>query len=115
MSPSAFIPFCDFGQKMNKVAEKIDEFGIPVCNIFQDKLLNDQLCYEVDLERVSNQDNINNELKLGFIFMMDYNEDRQVTFDHVAIEEHGDDQLGSRILESDDTQHATIYLNTIGM
>ena len=113
-SPSAFIPFCDFGQKMNKVAEKIDEFEIPVCNIFQDILLNDQLCYAVDLDLVSNQDNIIDELKLGFIFMMDYNEDRQVTFDRVTIEEHEDDKLGSRFLEKDDTQHATIYLNTIG-
>ena len=45
---------------------------------------------------------------------MDYNEDRQVTFDGVMDEKADVHQLGGNFLESDDTQHATIYLNTIG-
>ena len=40
----------------------------------------DQLCYEVDLNKYKNYDNIEQQLKLGFVFFMDYNEDRQVTF-----------------------------------
>ena len=37
---------------------KIDNFEEPVCNIFQDTILNDQLCYEVDVSRFVNKDNI---------------------------------------------------------
>ena len=80
-TPSALIPFCEFGGNMSKVGEKIDQFDVPVCNSFQDKILNDQLCYEVDLNRFTNKVNWEDETKLGFNFIMDYNEDRQIKMD----------------------------------
>ena len=70
LSPSAFIPFCDFGGEMLTVGAKIDQFHVPVCNSFEAKLFNDQLCYEVDLEKFSDKQNIERELKLGFIFLI---------------------------------------------
>ena len=71
---------------MSMVGIKIDQFDVPVCNSFQAKILNDQLCYEVDLNKFSIKDNIDNELKLGFAFLMDYNEDRQVTLFNEDVE-----------------------------
>ena len=32
---------------MSAMGVKIDKFDVPVCNSFQAKILNDQLCYEV--------------------------------------------------------------------
>ena len=55
LSPSAFIPFCEFGGNMSAMGVKIDQFDVPVCNSFQAKVLNDQLCYEVDLNRFTNK------------------------------------------------------------
>ena len=113
MSSSALIPFCDFGGNMSAMGVKIDQFDVPVCNSFQDKILNDQLCYEVDLHEFSNKDNIVKELKFGFNFIMDYNEDRQITFgndDHVE----EDKNLASKVAESNDNMHAFIYLSTVG-
>ena len=96
---------------MSTVGQQIDGFGQPMCNSFQAKILNDQLCYEVDLNRFSNKDNIRNELKLGFVFFMDYNEDRHVTFDRgheeVSI-------ISSQFINTTTTPEAFIYLNTIG-
>ena len=37
ISPSAFIPFCDFGGSMSAMGVKIDQFDVPVCNSFQAK------------------------------------------------------------------------------
>ena len=99
---------------MTAVGVKIDEFGLPVCNSFQAKILNDQLCYEVDLNRYSNENNIKRELKSGFVMILDYNEDRQVTFEKYLSKEK-EKNLVSRIVEQDDHQHVTIYLNTVGM
>ena len=65
LSPSAFIPFCDFGGNMSSMGVKIDQFDVPVCNSFEAKILNDQLCYEVDLEKFSDKLNIDKQLKLG--------------------------------------------------
>ena len=113
VSPSSLIPFCEFGGNMTAMGVKIDEFDIPVCTSFQAKILNDQLCYEVDLNMYSNKDNIAKELKSGFAFVMDYNEDRQVTFDKISIQLE-DKGLVSRMVESHDNEQASIYLNTIG-
>ena len=112
VAPSALIPFCEFGGDMSSMGVKISEFNVPVCNKFQAKILNDQLCYEVDLNRFSNKDNIKNELMLGFVFFMDYNEDRQVTDQQTKKNE--DFSLANTFVESDQDQHAFIYLDTIG-
>ena len=48
LSPSSFIPFCDFAGNKESMGRKIDQFHMPVCNSFEAKVLNDQLCYEVD-------------------------------------------------------------------
>ena len=99
---------------MSAVGVTIDQFDIPVCNSFEGKIINDQLCYEVDLNRFSNKDNIIEELKTGFAFIMDYNEDRQVTFNQDS-EKVIDKGLVSRIDGAErDSQHAFVYLSTIG-
>ena len=52
-----------------------------------------------------------NELKLGFVFFLDYNEDRQVTFDR------GNEKVSivsSQFVNTTTTTEAHIYLNTIG-
>ena len=110
LSPSAFIPYCDFGGEMLTVGANIDQFDLPVCNSFKTKLFNDQLCYEVDLDKFADINNVENELDLGFSFIMDYNEDRQVTFDMVRKTK----KLGitSSIVNSHMENHALIYLNT---
>ena len=99
---------------MSSMGVKIDQFEIPVCNSFQSKILNDQLCYEVDLNTFSNKENIDQELELGFSFLMDYNEDRQVNIKLTSegkVEKSG---MAATLLESDKNQHAIIYLDTIG-
>ena len=88
-SSSAFIPFCEFGGNMSSVGVKIDQFNFPICNSFQAKILNDQLCYEIDLKQHVNKYNINEELTSGGL---------------------------SGLEESQDHEHqAVIYLDTIGM
>ena len=88
---------------------------IQVCKSFQAKIQNNQLCYEVDLERfVDKKNNIERALELGFNFIMDYNEDRQIIIFENNIDKK-DSTLASSIIESDNNAHAFIYLNTIGM
>ena len=93
---------------------KIEEFDIPVCNSFQAKILHDQLCYEVDLNKFSNESNIKRDLKIGFSFLMDYNEDRQTIVYENPISKSGN-SFAMRVLASKDKDlHASIYLDTIG-
>ena len=111
-SLSAFIPFCEFGGNMASMGVKVNQFEFPVCNSFKAKIRNDQLCYEVDLNRFTNRNNIDKELELGFYFILDYNEDRQITLKKKSNKkEFG---LAGNITKVDHNQHAIIYLDTIG-
>ena len=112
MSPSALIPFCALGGNMSAMGVKIPNFSVPVCDSFQATILNDQLCYEVDLNIFSDNDNINKELKNGFVFLLDYNEDRQKAkyFMRPVV-----GNFFERMVTTDSRNHAIIYLNTIGL
>ena len=98
---------------MSAMGIKIEQFDVPVCNSFQAKILNDQLCYEVDLNRFADKNNIDKQIELGFNFIMDYNEDRQLTFER-NISNIEEVDLANRIAESNQQNQAFIYLNTIG-
>ena len=63
--PSAFIPFCAFGTNISTMGVKIDKFDVPICNSFKAKVLNDQLCYEVDVKEVIDQQVLKKELDIG--------------------------------------------------
>ena len=78
LSPSAFIPFCAFGNNISTMGIKIDKFNVPVCNSFKAKVLNDQLCYEVDVKEVIDQQVLKKELDIGLTLLIDHNEDREV-------------------------------------
>ena len=114
ISPSAFIPFCEFGGEMSAMGVEIDQFDVPVCNSFQAKVLNDQLCYEVDLNKYVKKDNIDKAFKFGFAMILDYNEDRQVTFDEDTNRYEDGFGLVKTMSASEDHKHAFVYLDTIG-
>ena len=112
LSPSAFIPFCNFGGNMSATSRMEENFGLHVCEIFRAKILNDQLCYEVDLEELKSRDNFAKDLKLGLEFFMDYNEDRQVILEKNV--EYSLQNVGTTFDQPADDKNAIIYLNTIG-
>ena len=97
---------------MSAMGVDTNMFDVPVCNSFQAKIINDQLCYEVDLNAYSDERNIKNQLELGFTFLMDYNEDRRVTLDQSINKTKVG--LTKSVASSDQNQHAFVYLDTIG-
>ena len=78
LSPSSFIPFCSFGEDMDVMGTKLKEFEIPICNSFRAKIKSDQLCYELDLQKLKNNTLIKEQLQFGLFLVLDYNEDRQL-------------------------------------
>ena len=116
LSPSAFIPFCDFGSgsSISAMGNMTDIYELPVCKSFQAKILNDQLCYQVDLEKYKSNDNVANDLKSGLVLFLDYNEDRQATLEETDEQSTKYHRFVDRIDGSLDGESASIYLNTIG-
>ena len=78
LSPPAFIPFCSFGNDIDSMSMKIENFSLPVCNSFRAVLHKDQLCFEVDLEKFKRKDNLKEQLINGLVLILDYNEDKSM-------------------------------------
>ena len=55
LSPTALIPFCEFGGNLSIMGVKHDHFDVPICNSFRPKMIKDQLCYTVDLNKESSK------------------------------------------------------------
>ena len=112
LSPSAFIPFCELGGNMSSLGIKIKEFNVPVCNSFVPQIFHDQICYQIDLEHYRDNLNIQTQLRKGFVFIMDYNEDRQV-FEYSNETSHLSG-LFDRIDETNVDSDSVLFLNTLG-
>ena len=79
ISPSAFIPFCEIGQNMTIMEhQKKDPFIMPVCNSFTPKIIYNQLCYEVDINKYLEKSlNKRDDKRIGLSLLIDTNENRQ--------------------------------------
>ena len=118
MSPSALIPFCGIGRNMSAMGVKIDKFDIPVCNSFTERVLNDQLCYEVDPNNFIQRKNILEGFKTGITLVLDYNEDREVSYgtqNDDGMQGDEEEDIMDILVQTDSKREALIYLNTIGI
>ena len=124
LSPSAFIPFCSFLGNWSLTGVHTNNFRVPVCNIFQEVILDGQLCYRADVnklkEKVAWEKERQKIITSGFMFVLDYNEDRNVVLDlndeieEVKVHNKLMDSmiLGDSSEKGDDK--AMVYLETLG-
>ena len=52
-TPAALIPFCSYSGDMDSVGQQIDGLDIPVCNKFQPSIMDGQLCYTLNISKVT--------------------------------------------------------------
>ena len=77
LSPSSFIPFCEFGSDASIMGKRIEQFDFPVCNSFEEIIFDGQLCYQVSVEKLKEKKIFSQEdLKIGLTLLLDYNFDR---------------------------------------
>ena len=64
ISPSSFIPFCTFGNKMLQMGRHIDEFNQTVCNSFKRRILKEKYTANenYDEDNDDNDDDIDDHL-----------------------------------------------------
>ncbi len=107
LSPSSFIPFCSFGEKL--IGHQINGFDLPVCNVFKPIEFMDKLCYETDLQdlRDSKKENLMKQLKMGFTLLLDYNEERQMITETLSRKKFNLND------DYDDGKLVSIHLDTI--
>ena len=94
LNPSAMIPFCELGN-MSITGVRLEQFSLPVCQAFKRKILNDQLCYEIDLNEYK-QYYTTEIFKKGFSFVVDLNDNRKSSMISTSqdYQDSGEDNLG---------------------
>ena len=73
LSPSAFIPFCSFDGNSDLLGRETGKFSLPVCTSFKKRLLDGQLCYQIDVSRVINEMTVTGLQKGGLTLLVDVN------------------------------------------
>ena len=115
LSPSALIPFCSFGGDLALVGRKVAAFQNPVCTAFREKVVNDQLCYGIDVNRLRGDVDWEEALHSGLSLVLDTNDEYDVR--RLLTEERHTQNPTRDILNSYDNiqlrDKFTIYLNTI--
>ena len=92
---------------------RIPQFDMPVCNSFKAKILNNQLCFEADLEKFNkNERNLEATLKEGLVLVIDNNEDRQIMTNKKETSQKT--TLIEKLVKVDNEESLLIYLNTEG-
>ena len=109
MSPSSFIPFCSFGNEF--IGTNINQFEVPVCDIFKPKPYYDQLCYEADVQKLKDSQKIGKQLKMGLTLVLDLNEERQINFNDILKNEVHYMESSSQ----DDASSFSLFVDTISI
>ena len=74
---SSFIPFCSSGVAVSGVISS--SFKNPVCDLFRERTLNGQVCYEADVDSyLRRHRHWDQNLEFGFNFIVDFNEEYDV-------------------------------------
>ena len=118
-SPTALVPFCQFGQNMLRTGRSSSHFDIPVCNIFTEKIVKNQLCYQVDINRFQHNQSEQvrrHNLRDGLLLIIDVNEEYQTEdLRHLEDDLTKDEtvNLKTNYVDVEEEHHFRIYIETI--
>ena len=96
---SAFIPFCAYKTDLNISKNPLSLLGLtfPLCSAFLPTILEGQLCYELQLNKLSDQGKRNQ-----LMFVLDYNEDRSL---QISSEDNKVADASKETMDFDDAVH----------
>ena len=103
---TALIPFCAFGEDMEIMGTNIDGLDVPACNSFVPKNHDEQLCYEVELDRFKNNSILEKQLRSGLVLLLDFNEIR-------SLDEYSSNKTEKNLFSEDEENSFTIHMDTM--
>ena len=116
-SPSAFIPFCDLGGNMEIVGTTNKEFPIPVCRAFVKTILNNQVCYKIDVNEYIQEVKFDGQEKISLNLFLDYNEEKQYSGQKREIPVNSSLSMSRNLISIQNKgslNEAMIYFGTLG-
>ena len=75
---STFIPFCSFGSKVNHFGKELNNFQVPFCALFKEKIVEGQVCYEAVINQLKTKVDWKTALQKGLSLVIDTNDEYDV-------------------------------------
>ena len=115
-SLSSFIPFCQFGEDLAVLGRAAPQFRQPVCSAFQERVLEGQVCYQLDVNRYRARLDWRASMQFGLGLLVDTNQEldsRGIYFRNNNINTDGQVSLRS-LVSFEDSSKVKIHLHTLG-
>ena len=113
ISPSAFIPFCSFQGSPDLLSREFANFSLPVCTSFKKRLLNGQLCYQIDVNTLVNETTAAGLQRGGLALLVDANAEYDLNTFRKAPEEDIFDDFTEEFFEAEESEKIMIHIETI--
>ena len=113
LSPSAFIPFCSFQGSPDLLSRDFDNLSLPVCSSFKKKLLDGQLCYQIDVNTLVNETTAAGLQRGGLSLLVDANAEYDLNTLLEAPEEDIFDDFTKEFFEAEESEKIMIHIETI--
>ena len=114
LSPSAFIPFCSFEGSSDLLGRELDHFSLPVCSSFKRRVLDGQLCYQIDVNTLVPNKTAAGLQKGGLSLLVDANAEYDLSrLDGKAPEEEIFDDFTEEFFEAEESHKIMIHIETI--
>ena len=111
--PSAFIPFCSFQGSPDLLSREFGNFSLPVCSSFKKRLLERQLCYQIDVNTIINETTAAGLQKGGLSLLVDANFEYDMTRVRMTPEEEVFDDFTEEFFEAEESEKIMIHIETI--
>ena len=113
ISPSAFIPFCSFQGSPDLLSREFANFSLPVCTSFKKRLLDGQLCYQIDVNTLVNETTAAGLQRGGLALLVDANAEYDLNTFRKAPEEDIFDDFTEEFFEAEESEKIMIHIETI--
>ena len=114
LSPSAFIPFCSFEGSPDLLSQKNINFSKPVCSSFKKRILDGQLCYQINVNTIINGTTAAELQKGGLSLLVD----ASAEYDLIKLlrnnpKEEIFDDFTEEFFEAEESEKIMIHIETI--
>ena len=99
---------------MSVMGVKIDQFELPVCNKFKQKIVRGRRCFQVDVNEFKDQVDDEKVVENGLMLVLDYNEDKMMRDNVHEVGTSLSNDLSELHRKHDDEHEAMIYIETLG-
>ena len=114
LSPSAFIPFCSFQGSSDLLSRDYGNFSLPVCSSFKKRILDGQLCYQINVNTIINGTTAAELQKGGLSLLVD----ASAEYDLIKLlrnnpKEEIFDDFTEEFFEAEESEEIMIHIETI--